>query len=69
MMSDGFYGFVIGVASYIESADCSPFDEACMNSKTICSSDNVAVFTKVQFYLPWIRNITGLKGKNYKMSN
>ena len=69
MMTDGFYGFVIGVVSYGEDPDCSPFDLKCINSKTICSSDNVAVFTKVQFFLPWIRNITGLEGNNYEMSN
>ena len=68
-MTDGFYGFVIGVASYIESPDCSPFDKACIDSKLICSSDNVAVFTKVQFFLPWIRKTTGLEGKNNEKSN
>ena len=51
---------VIGVASYLAPPYCSPIDIASRKCKSTCESENIAVYTKVQAYLPWIQEITGI---------
>ena len=58
IMDEGGYGVVIGVASYIVPAKCPHGDFKCYLDKK-CDKDGVAVFTKVEAYLPFIKKTTG----------
>ena len=57
-MDEGGYGVVIGVASYLAPAKCPQGDWKCyLDGK--CDKDGVAVYTKVEAYLPFIKKTTG----------
>ena len=58
IMDEGGYGVVIGVASYLAPAKCPQGDWKCyLDGK--CDKDGVAVYTKVEAYLPFIKKTTG----------
>ena len=52
------YGVVIGVFSIFFSPKCPHGDWKCILDVK-CDTDGVAVFTKVESYLPWIQKTTG----------
>ena len=53
MKDENGFGVVIGVSSFIQA----------FKVDLTCGTDNEAVFTKVQDFLPWIQNMT-LQGKS-----
>ena len=59
MINQEGYGVVIGVLSFGQPVDCSPTDFKCFMNYN-CNIDEVAVYTKVSPYIPWIKNTTGL---------
>ena len=58
IMDEGGYGVVIGVVSYGQMPKCPQGDWKC-NFDGKCNKDGVAVYTKVEAYLPWIKKTTG----------
>ena len=58
MLDESGYGVVIGVTSMIVNAKCPQGDLKCFLDLK-CNSDSVAVYTKVDAYLPWIKETTG----------
>ena len=58
MINHGDYGVVIGVLSFGQPVDCNPLDLKCLMNYN-CNSTEVAVYTRVSAYIPWIKNITG----------
>ena len=52
------YGVLIGVASMTLNSNCPHGDWKCILDEK-CDTDGVAVFTKVESYLPWIQKTTG----------
>lgn len=59
MINQGGYGVVIGVLSFSQPVDCSPTDFKCFMNYN-CNINEVAVYTRVSPYIPWIKNTTGL---------
>merc|ERR1711974_402781 len=43
----------------IMEEDCSLEDFECQTSKQACNKDGIAVYTKVSYYLPWIKKAAG----------
>ena len=58
MINHGDYGVVIGVLSFGQPVECNPLDLKCLMNYN-CNSTEVAVYTRVSAYIPWIKNITG----------
>ena len=52
------YGVVIGVVSQTVNSNCPHGDWKCILDEK-CDKDGIAVFTKVEAYLPWIKETTG----------
>ena len=52
------YGVVIGVCSLFMNTHCPHGDWKCI-SQLKCDKDNVGVYTRVEAYLPWIKELTG----------
>ena len=52
------YGVLIGVASMTLNSNCPHGDWKCILDEK-CDKDGIAVFTKVEAYLPWIKETTG----------
>ena len=59
MINQEGYGVVIGVLSFGQPVDCSPTDVKCFMNYD-CNLDEVAVYTRVSPYIPWIKKTTGL---------
>ena len=53
MKDENGFGVVIGVSSFIQA----------FKVDLTCGTDNEAVFTKVQDFLPWIKDVTA-QGKS-----
>ena len=62
MINQGYYGVLIGVLSFSQPPDCSPMDLRCLMDFD-CKTAEVAVYTKVSPYIPWIKETTG-EGKH-----
>ena len=58
-MNQGGMGVLIGVSSYIQHPACPPNATSCVLGGR-CDESGLAVFTKVQAFLPWIKKITGI---------
>ena len=66
MINQGGYGVIIGVSSFGQPPDCSPTDINCLMDFS-CKTADVAVYTKVSAYIPWIKETTG-EGKHLNIS-
>ena len=62
LLDQNGFAVVIGVTSYKQIRKCSLGDFTCMLDVK-CSSESINIHTKVQAYLPWIKEITA-QGKS-----
>ena len=58
MINQGDYGVLIGVLSFSQPPDCSPTDLKCLMNFN-CETAEVAIYTRVSPYIPWIKETTG----------
>ena len=59
LVNQGGMGVLIGVLSYIQLPTCPPNATSCALGER-CKESSLAVFIKVQAFLPWIKKITGI---------
>ena len=57
LVNEGGMGVLIGVSSYSPRPTCPKNATSCVLGGN-CDKSGVAIFTKVQYFLPWIKNIT-----------
>ena len=57
LVNEGGMGVLIGVSSYSPRPTCPKNATSCVLGGN-CDKSGVAIFTKVQSFLPWIKNIT-----------
>ena len=58
LVKEGGVEVLVGVTSYSPIPTCPPDATSCVFDS--CDETGVAIFTKVQSFLPWIKNITGI---------
>ena len=59
ILNQGGYAVQIGIASYVSTPKCPPNDLECWHGSS-CRAKAVILYAKVQAFLPWIKEKTGL---------